>query len=68
MEDGESNLASRCTNNAHSSPTTVASMVTINGDWDWNQINQWLPTDKVEAIAAIKSPRPAVGADVSGWR
>ncbi|KAK8685579.1 hypothetical protein V6N13_041579 [Hibiscus sabdariffa] len=43
-------------------------MVAVNGDWDWNQMCQWLPADALEAIAAIKPPRPDAGADVPGWR
>ncbi|KAL4279829.1 hypothetical protein GQ457_03G024220 [Hibiscus cannabinus] len=66
--DGEGNLASRCTDNAHALPSTVASMIAVNGDWDWNQMFQWLPADSLEAIAAIKPPRPNAGADVPGWR
>ncbi|KAK9010379.1 hypothetical protein V6N11_036890 [Hibiscus sabdariffa] len=66
--DGEGNLASRCAVNAHAVPSTVASMVAVNGDWDWNQMCQWLPADALEAIAAIKPPRPDAGADVPGWR
>ncbi|KAK8614387.1 hypothetical protein V6N13_122747 [Hibiscus sabdariffa] len=29
---------------------------------------QWLPADTLEAIAAIKPPRPDTGVDVPGWR
>ncbi|KAL4377932.1 hypothetical protein GQ457_02G028840 [Hibiscus cannabinus] len=66
--DGEGNLASRCTDNAHALSSTVASMVAINGNWDWNRMYQWLPADTLEAIATIKPPRPDAGADVPGWR
>ncbi|KAK8983129.1 hypothetical protein V6N11_057883 [Hibiscus sabdariffa] len=43
-------------------------MVAVNGDWDWNRMCQWLPADTLEAIAAIKPPRPDTGVDVPGWR
>ncbi|KAK8593435.1 hypothetical protein V6N12_045516 [Hibiscus sabdariffa] len=61
-------MASECTGRDHPLSVTVACMVDTNGDWDWNRLNQWLPHEKLEAIAAVKLPRLGSGADIPGWR
>ncbi|KAK8559080.1 hypothetical protein V6N12_042365 [Hibiscus sabdariffa] len=47
---------------------SVRDMVDESGQWDWCCISPWLPQEPLEKIAAAKSPRHGLGADISGWR
>ncbi|KAL4386745.1 hypothetical protein GQ457_09G012620 [Hibiscus cannabinus] len=55
-------------NVAHVQGVPVASMVDLNGDWNWQLFQHMLPHHVLLRIAAIRAPLPLLGADNVGWR
>ncbi|KAK8713067.1 hypothetical protein V6N13_148294 [Hibiscus sabdariffa] len=47
---------------------SVASMVTMEGEWNWNAFQRHLPTHVLLRIAIIKSPMPSFATDSIGWK
>ncbi|GMI87280.1 hypothetical protein like AT3G24255 [Hibiscus trionum] len=49
-------------------PTKVAAMVTDEGGWNWNLLNQLLPPSIVQLFVATPPPRSWFGSDCPGYR
>ncbi|KAK8532502.1 hypothetical protein V6N12_053942 [Hibiscus sabdariffa] len=49
-------------------PTKVADMVTNDGNWNWNIINNILPHQVLRRVSAVIPPNPTFGSDTPSWR
>ncbi|KAK8658618.1 hypothetical protein V6N13_036821 [Hibiscus sabdariffa] len=43
-------------------------MLTNEGQWNWNYLRRWLPTEILDSIATVPPSAAHYGADTPGWR